>query len=218
MASGEVYGVQAFTAGSDTELAAFDASFTNLAGPSGGAVLTVRASDDTVRQLTGNAYGLYQLSTGASDDLRVIADILMGTLGITELWCRMDSNGDGYAAMWGEAANPVRLYRITGNNVTYTQIDSFGNVAASTTYTNCYIEAITRADGSVQLRYGDNTNGMRQFIDTASDRHLTGTAGVGLYNFTAALSGFDNVRVRNLAPDARQSTWSLRRGITAGRR
>lgn len=219
MPSGEVYGVQQFVAGSDTELAAFASEFAWLSGPSAGAVSHVRASSDDIRTLTANTYGLYQLNTSAPADQRILADALVENGGTVELWVRMDANGDGYLAAWIDSGNPVTLKRITGSNASYTTIDSFGVCNNGVTYTDAMLEAITRPDGAVQLRYGDAIHGYRTFVDTAVNRWTrAGTAGVGLYSFFAAAGSIDRVRVVSLSGDAHQSTWSIRRGVMAGRR
>jgi hypothetical protein len=200
--SGEtlVYGPQAFTVGSDINLDTFDANWVKVRG--GAEELRVAQATDDVRIPVSGGSGCSNRWVGSAlTDQRITGTCKTGSGGFPGFWARADADGNGYTAEWDAAANNIVLYRVTGASGgaggTYVELGTAaGSVAASTTYTGCYLKAT--GTNPVILEVGDDTNGpdVVPFSDSDAARHQTGQPGVAVASSDS--SAVDDVSIYSI--------------------
>lgn len=157
------------------------------------------ATDDLRCTVVGNPGARNKWTGTLSVNHTIKADIKFGANNVSAfagLVARTQTVGSGrtqYLAQWSASANIIFLLRVIISG--YTTIDSFGAVAINTTYNNCYIK-VSGVGATVNIEYGDDTNGVRTFGDNNAARILTGKVGTDIFDGSAALnSAIDNISI-----------------------
>jgi len=197
-----IYGPDAFTVGSDTNLITYDANWDVV--NSGTHQLHILAATDKV-YTNASINGVSRWTGQTVLDQKIVSDIDIGSTGQWPgLVLRCDADQNCYYIEWDSAENGIYLYRATGftggSGGSYNQI-AFGGSVSATTYTNAYAKVTGTNPCAIEL--GDDTNGpaIVTYNDSDAARLQSGQPGLNV-GATVDLSNHDNVEIWDEAATA----------------
>lgn len=193
-----VYGPDAFTVGSDTELSAYNADWEQT-----GATTTIFCQASTDQLHAGNEAadnGDYRWNGQSLLEQKIIAGQLNPASAWASLLVREDANMNGYLVEWDAQSGAAILYRATGftggSGGSWTQLAQGGTVASDTVYNNAYLQAL--GTNPVEIEAGDDSNGVAlTYSDSDAARHQSGQPGISMDNLSPWL---DDIEVWDETP------------------